>query len=69
MFQKIKSGMAAAVAVASTAFIAGNAQAGDLATAVSSALDPAEMTLIGVAVLALSGIVVLIKKSQRAAGG
>lgn len=66
---KLSTGFAYALAVASSAFIAGNAAAGDLAAAVTSALDPAEMTLIGVGVLALTGVVVLIKKAQRAAGG
>lgn len=66
---RFKAGFAALLAAPAAMFAAGNASAGDLATAVTGALDTAEMTLIGVGVLALTGIVVLIKKSQRAAGG
>lgn len=58
-----------AAAVATTAMVAAPAFAGDLATAVTEGLNGAELTLIGVGVLTLSGIVVLIKKGQRAAGG
>lgn len=66
---KLKAIAPAVAAVPAALFFSGNASAGDLATAVTGALDTAEMTLIGVGVLALTGIVVLIKKSQRAAGG
>lgn len=58
-----------AAAVASTAMVAAPAFAGELADAVTSGLNGAELTLIGVGVLTLSGIVVLIKKGQRASGG
>lgn len=58
-----------AIAFCTTALTVGAASAGDLATAVTGALDASEMTLIGVGVLALTGVVVLIKKAQRAAGG
>lgn len=66
---KAKSAAGVLAVVGASSMVAGNAMAGDLATAVTSALDGAEMTLIGVGVLALTGIVVLIKKAQRAAGG
>ena len=66
---KAKSAAGVLAAVGATSIVAGNAAAGDLATAVTGALDASEMTLIGVGVLALTGIVVLIKKAQRAAGG
>lgn len=69
MFDKLKSGAAAFLAVVSTALIAGTAHAGELADAVTDNLDKAEMTAIGVGILALCGVVVLIKKAQRASGG
>lgn len=69
MFHNAKLYAARAGAVAASFVVAGSAMAGDLATAVTSGLDSAEMTLIGVGVLTLTGIVVLIKKAQRAAGG
>ena len=69
MFGNMKVLAAGAAAVVSGLVISGQAAAGDLATAVTGALDAAEMTAIGVGVLALTGIVVLIKKAQRAAGG
>lgn len=66
---RFKGALTALVAVPAAMVITGNAVAGDLATAVTGALDASEMTLIGVGVLTLTGIVVLIKKAQRAAGG
>lgn len=66
---KAKSIGSKAAAVAATALVAGNAFAGDLATAATGAMDPAELTLIGIGVMGLVGIVVLIKKGSRAAGG
>jgi len=51
------------------ALVAGNAFAGDLATAATGAMEPAELTLIGIGVMGLVGIVVLIKQGSRAAGG
>lgn len=66
---RFKTAFGALAAVPAALLFAGNASAGDLATAVTGALDASEMTLIGVGVLALTGVVVLIKKSQRAAGG
>ena len=58
-----------AAAVATTAMVAAPAFAGELASAATEAMDGAELTLIGVGVLTLTGIVVLIRKSQRAGGG
>lgn len=58
-----------AAAIVSASLVAGNAFAGDLATAATAAMDPAELTLIGVGVMALVGVVVLIRKGSRAAGG
>ncbi len=58
-----------AAAIASTAMVAAPAFAGDLATAATEGMDKAELTLIGVAVLTLCGVVALIKKGQRASGG
>lgn len=66
---KAKSGFYTFAAVGTAAMMTGPAFAGELATAVTGALDSTEMTLIGVGVLTLTGVVVLIKKSQRAAGG
>lgn len=60
---------AAVVGAATTAFIAGNAHAGALADAITGGLDEAELMLIGAGVLTLVGIVVLIRKSSKAAGG
>ncbi len=51
------------------ALVSGSAFAGPLASAATGAMDPAELTLIGVGVMALVGVVVLIKKGSRAAGG
>ncbi|WP_312704148.1 hypothetical protein [Stenotrophomonas lactitubi] len=58
-----------AAAVASTAMVAAPAFAGELASAATEGMDKAELTLIGVAVLTLCGVVALIKKGQRASGG
>lgn len=46
---------------------AGAASAGELATAVTDGLDKGELTLIGVGVLTLCGVVALIKSGKRAA--
>lgn len=59
----MKRGLAA---VASTAFVAA-ANAGVYADAVTDGIDPAEVTLIGVAVLGVVGIIYLIKSGRRAA--
>jgi hypothetical protein len=48
---------------------AGAASAGELATAVTDGIDKGELTLIGVGVLAVCGIIVLIKAARRASGG
>lgn len=69
MFHKFKNAAAKAAAVLTTALVAAPAFAGDLASAATGAMDPAELTLIGVGVMALVGVVVLIKKGSRAAGG
>lgn len=58
-----------AAAIASTALVAAPAFAGELATAATEGMDKGELTLIGVAVLTLCGVVALIKKGQRASGG
>ncbi|MCF7220398.1 hypothetical protein [Marilutibacter chinensis] len=59
----------AIVAGGAAAVAAGAANAGALADAITAGLDSAELMLIGAGVLTLTGIVVLIKKSGRAAGG
>lgn len=66
---KAKTTATKAAAIGALAFATGSAFAGDLAAAATSAMDPAELTLIGVGVMALVGVVVLIKKGSRAAGG
>lgn len=66
---KAKSTAAKAATVATAALATAPAFAGELATAATSAMDPAELTLIGVGVMALVGVVVLIRKGSRAAGG
>lgn len=58
-----------AASVASIAMVAAPAFAGELATAATEGMDKGELTLIGVAVLTLCGVVALIKKGQRASGG
>lgn len=60
--KKIVAGTVAMVA-APAAF------AGELATAVTGELDKAELTLIGVGVLALAGVVALIRAGRKSAGG
>lgn len=65
----IRNKVAGAAAVATAALYAGAASAGPLADAASEGMDNAELYLIGAAVLTLSGVVVLIRKGQRAAGG
>ncbi|WP_375066904.1 hypothetical protein AB9L18_10395 [Stenotrophomonas lactitubi] len=69
MNEKISNIGKKAAAVAAAALVTGPAFAGDLATAATSGMDGGELTLIGVAVLTLCGIVALIKKGQRASGG
>lgn len=64
--KKITGGVSA---FALTAMVAGQAHAGALADAITGGLDEAELMLIGAAVLTLTGIVVLIRKSGKAAGG
>lgn len=59
-----------ATALALTAAVfAPMAHAGALADAVTDGIDVAEVMLIGAAVLALSGIIALIKGGKRASGG
>ncbi|MDY0955684.1 MAG: hypothetical protein ACN6RH_07380 [Stenotrophomonas rhizophila] len=66
---KLRGVATKAAAVVTTAMVAAPAFAGDLATAASEGMDKAELYLIGAAVLTLCGVVVLIKKGQRASGG
>jgi hypothetical protein len=69
MFQKIKTAATAATLGAVSFVAAPSAFAGEMADAVISGMDKTELSLIGAAVLALVGIVVLIRKSGKAAGG
>lgn len=57
-----------ATAFAMTAMVSAPAFAGELAEAVTTNIDKGELTLIGVAVLALAGVIALIKGGKRAAG-
>ncbi len=69
MFQKINHKLAVASAVAMTAAMSGPAFAGELAGAVTDGIDKGEITLIGVAVLGLAGLIALIRAGRKAAGG
>jgi hypothetical protein len=66
---KLRGVATKAAAVATSAMVAAPAFAGELATAATEGMDKAELYLIGAAVLTRSGVVVLIRKSQRASGG
>lgn len=56
-------------ALALAAFVVPAAHAGELADAVTGAIDQTELMLIGAAVLVLSGIVALIRGGRKASGG
>jgi hypothetical protein len=64
-----KNKLAGVAAIGMTAAMSGPAFAGELASAVTAGLDGAELTLIGVAVLTLTAVVVMIRSGKRAAGG
>ncbi|WP_282262330.1 hypothetical protein [Stenotrophomonas sp. PS02301] len=66
---KLRGVATKAAAVVSTAMVAAPAFAGELATAAADGMDKTELYAIGAAVLTLCGVVVLIKKGQRASGG
>lgn len=65
----LRSKLAAASAVAMTAAMTGPAFAGELAEAATSGMDKSELMLIGVAVLAVSGVIFLIRAGRKTAGG
>lgn len=58
--KKVAAGVAAMT-------VAGAASAGELAAAATGGMDKAELTLIGVAVLAVCGLIFLIKSGKRTA--
>lgn len=63
----LRTKFAQGVGVVAAMTAAGAASAGDLATAVTSGIDSAELMLIGVAVLTVSGVIFLIKSGKRTA--
>lgn len=63
-FSRVK---AAVIGAATTGFVASQAHAGVLADAVTDGIDVAELTLIGVAVLAMYGVIALIRGGKKAA--
>ncbi|MGH8040317.1 MAG: hypothetical protein ACRES5_08515 [Pseudomonas sp.] len=65
--EKLRSIATKATAVVTTAMVAAPAFAGDLADAVTQSAEPAELTLIGVAVLTLCGVILMIRSGKRAA--
>lgn len=65
--KKLRNKLAAVSAIGMTALASAPAFAGDLATAATEGMDKAELTLIGVAVLTLAGVIALIRAARRAA--
>ena len=53
-------------ALATTAMVTGNVMAGELATSLETGVDKAELTAIGVVVLAIAGIILLIRSAKKA---
>jgi hypothetical protein len=58
-----------AAAVVSTAMVSVPAFAGELANAATEGMDKTELGLIGAAVLAMCGLVALIRAGRKASGG
>ncbi|MGG4627414.1 hypothetical protein ACLPGS_00345 [Stenotrophomonas maltophilia] len=58
--------LAAVSAIGMTALASAPAFAGELASAATDGMDKAELILIGVAVLSLSGVIALIRAGRRA---
>jgi hypothetical protein len=69
MFFNIRSKFSAGAASLLCFAMAPAAFAGELAEAATSGMDKSELTLIGVAVMALCGVVALIRAGRRASGG
>ncbi|KUJ02722.1 hypothetical protein AR275_18770 [Stenotrophomonas maltophilia] len=65
--KNVRNKLAAVSAIGMTALASAPAFAGDLATAATEGMDKAELTLIGVAVLTLAGVIALIRAARRAA--
>lgn len=59
--------LAAVSAIGMTALASAPAFAGELAASATEGMDKGELILIGVAVLALSGVIALIRAGRRAA--
>ncbi|TDB26198.1 hypothetical protein ATCM_00055 [Stenotrophomonas sp. ATCM1_4] len=64
---KLKKFGAAATTAATTAMVSGAAFAGEFSEAVSAGVDKAELTAIGIVVVTISGIILLIRSSKKAA--
>ncbi|UYC14014.1 hypothetical protein [Xanthomonas sp. CFBP 8445] len=68
--QFLRNKIAAGVAGVTALVVTGSAFAADpLADAATASMDKSTLYLIGAAVLTLTGVVVIIRKSQRAGGG
>ena len=65
--KNVRNKLAAVSAIGMTALASAPAFAGELATAATDGMDKAELTLIGVAVLTLAGVIALIRAARRAA--
>lgn len=64
--KNVRNKLAAVSAIGMTALASAPAFAGELASAATEGMDKAELILIGVAVLSLSGVIALIRAGRRA---
>lgn len=66
---KVRNVSIKAAAVVTTAMVSVPAFAGPLAQAATDGMDMAELGLIGAAVLAMAGLIALIRAGRKASGG